>query len=103
MCSDLHLEFRPRDILVDVTAMESFEGLKCLALLGDIGVVKGKNDEVEGFYRSFIMDIALKDVFDHIFVISGNHEYYENLSMEATDKTIADICAEATAASKTKG
>lgn len=58
---------------------------KYLALLGDIGNPMSKS------YQKFIKEMSL--LFNKVFVISGNHEYYCN-TLYATDHLIERICDE---------
>lgn len=74
--SDLHLEMRP--------SIQILPSADYLALLGDIGY------PTQPHYETLIKDCAAK--FKHVFVVAGNHEYYNHRSMNEIDQRISDIC-----------
>lgn len=67
--SDIHLEFNP-DIFPRVPRRASN-----LILAGDIGHISQKN------FKDFIEYCS--NLFDHVFYICGNHEFYGSKSMES--------------------
>jgi hypothetical protein len=67
--SDIHLEFRAQPFNLNPVA-------KNLALCGDIGYLGSQR------YQSFIKDCAEK--FENVFVIFGNHEFYNLLGENKT-------------------
>lgn len=78
--SDIHLEFKKNKYpkLCPFKAEQSY-----LALLGDIGYPSYDN------YKNFI-DYHSK-IFKHIFIISGNHEYYTIESIEIQISNITNL------------
>ncbi|KAL0488538.1 hypothetical protein AKO1_015763 [Acrasis kona] len=76
IASDLHLEFTRKDF--DIKKIGN-----CLALVGDIGVA-AKNT-----YEPFIKKQS--DLFEHVFVLAGNHEYYGQ-EYNAANSDIKSIC-----------
>jgi len=78
--SDVHTEFWGNKSPFKFVA----PGAKVLALLGDIGVV-GQDKDFES-YKRFIEEVA--PMYEHIFVITGNHEYYTN---NLSKKTLKDV------------
>lgn len=78
--SDIHLEFG-RDIKLTCNA-------PFLLLAGDIG------NPCKKAYSKFIERAATK--FEHVFIIVGNHEYYQprNIPMQSVAATVATICAQ---------
>lgn len=75
--SDLHIEFLDDDL--DLNPVANY-----LILAGDIGVVKRDG------YRSFLERHS--KLYKHIFLVSGNHEYYDMNISDAEDK-IREICS----------
>lgn len=61
--SDIHLEFRK-----EIINIKPIKGIKNLALCGDIGY---PSDDI---YMQFIKKCS--SLFENVFVIFGNHEYY---------------------------
>eukprot|EP01119_Soliformovum_irregulare_P005055 TRINITY_DN1639_c2_g1_i1.p1 TRINITY_DN1639_c2_g1~~TRINITY_DN1639_c2_g1_i1.p1 ORF type:complete len:635 (-),score=201.77 TRINITY_DN1639_c2_g1_i1:12-1916(-) len=78
ICSDLHIEFY-KDNVPEVLIPSA----PYLCLLGDIGVV---NTET---YSVFLLKQA--EIFKHVFVVAGNHEFYGSVYREALAK-IKEIC-----------
>lgn len=74
--SDLHLEYKTKVPRIQVRG-------NYLALLGDIGNPYHSN------YRDLLYQVS--DKFEKVFMISGNHEYWNNDSMDATDNQIIDV------------
>lgn len=83
--SDIHLEFLKKENIPKLTPVAPY-----LALLGDIGNPFQEN------YKLFIDTVSKQ--FEHVFVISGNHEYYQLdedfQNMENIDKQIEQITKE---------
>ena len=80
MVSDLHLEFKHViEILPTIDVCS-----RILCLLGDIGYPDSK------VYQEFLLSQAER--FEHVIVISGNHEYYKQKSHELADAQIQEIC-----------
>ena len=75
--SDLHLERIFKAPLLSKT-----DG-KYLALLGDIG------NPFKNNYLDFITQVSYK--YEKVFVLSGNHEYWNDTSMEETDIRINTV------------
>lgn len=75
--SDVHLEIKNK--IPKINKVGDY-----LALLGDIGNPYNKN------YKNFISQAA--DKFEKVFVISGNHEYWNNINMKNTDCQIDKVC-----------
>jgi len=68
--SDLHLEF-----VADKKSLVCFKpSAKVLALLGDICCVA--SDEDFELFKRFIMEVL--PLYEHIIMVSGNHEYYND-------------------------
>ena len=90
--SDIHLEKKknkPSDILGNFIKIQPYsKGHSYLALLGDIGNPYMTN------YNNFLEYHA--KIFEHIFVISGNHEYYtskkKQYTIENIEEEIKKIC-----------
>lgn len=84
-CSDLHLENCGEDP-IDFSAIIRPEA-KILALLGDIGY------PAESHYEDFLAYCSKN--FQHVFVITGNHEYYSryHAEMKDIDDLIDHICS----------
>ncbi len=94
--SDIHLEYLNynehmitiSNIIKQVVASGkpyvSEENPLVLVLAGDIG------DPFNISYYMFIK--TLSPYYNHIFVISGNHEYYNTMGIVNTDKKISSIC-----------
>ena len=81
--SDIHLEFR-KNKLVTIDPLEP--GNSYLAICGDIG------HPGTPIYESFI-DHHSK-LFNHIFIISGNHEYYSSKNKQNTISEIDNMILE---------
>ncbi|ELR14992.1 Ser/Thr phosphatase family superfamily protein [Acanthamoeba castellanii str. Neff] len=82
LVSDLHLEFPGcLDKLPHIPA-----NAPILCLLGDIGYPNKAN------YRAYLLEQA--DRFEHVLVVAGNHEYYNQESVQHADRLIDEICAE---------
>lgn len=79
--SDLHLECRDDDFLFEIKRNAPY-----LILAGDIG------DPHKPNYTNFLKCVS--DLFDEVFLISGNHEYYNNQgrTIDETDEHILNIC-----------
>ena len=75
--SDLHIETHEG-------TYEVKKSCNILCLLGDIGLASQKK------YRNFIKSQA--QLFDHVFVIAGNHEYYD-VKIELGDQIIEETCS----------
>ena len=90
--SDIHLEFYP-----DLSTLPLFNSIKLdnnnsddtnptiLILAGDIG------DPYNELYKEFLGYCSQK--FDKVFIIAGNHEYYNHYSIFYTNKRIAYVCS----------
>ena len=63
--SDVHLEF-----LSKLPKIKAMDGVDVLCLAGDIGY------PYSGIYREFL--IKMNDTFKKVFLIAGNHEYYNS-------------------------
>lgn len=74
--SDLHLEYK--SIVPKIKPVGTY-----LALLGDIGNPYHCN------YRDFLTQVSYK--FEKVFVIPGNHEYWNHDNMDATINQIVKI------------
>lgn len=82
LVSDLHLEFPGcLDKLPHIPV-----NAPILCLLGDIGYPNKAN------YRAYLLEQA--DRFEHVLVVAGNHEYYNQESVQHADRLIDEICAE---------
>lgn len=81
--SDVHLEFRKKSGPPIIHPIANH-----LALLGDIG------KPFDSSYHDFIAIQAQN--FEHVFVIMGNHEYYNkgNITVDAVLKKARSICSE---------
>lgn len=79
VCSDIHLE---RGDITDITNI-IIPNAEILVLAGDIG------NPMESIYNNFL-DYYSK-LFKIIFIITGNHEYYEH-TIEETNQKIDEIC-----------
>jgi predicted phosphodiesterase len=79
--SDLHLEMHEPNIrLTDIL----IPGADYLVLAGDIGYPEDTN------YADFLKQCS--EVFQKVFIITGNHEYYSKQSMVWIDRLIQSIC-----------
>jgi DNA repair exonuclease SbcCD nuclease subunit len=78
--SDLHLEF------YDQFEWQLFHAVGDILLLaGDIG------NPFESSYKIFITKMSL--AFEHVYVVTGNHEYYSvSSTMNETDAKCREIC-----------
>ena len=99
IASDLHIEFffhpdalpEDEDTLWSVLLQKQCN-CSVLALLGDIGVLS--SDELRGQYTRFVSWCAAR--WDHVLLLTGNHEYYcrshgpNNSSTEVTDYASID-------------
>lgn len=79
VCSDIHLE---RDDISDISKIITPDA-EILVLAGDIG------NPMKSIYNNFLNYYS--KLFNIIFIITGNHEYYGN-SMIETNKKIEEIC-----------
>ena len=79
--SDIHLEF-----IGAKSSLPEIEGnTDAIGLLGDIG------NPLKKEYREFLLEMSER--FQHVFVISGNHEYYAN-KFSITNSLIEEICSQ---------
>jgi predicted phosphodiesterase len=78
--SDLHLDIHP----LNSQSIPLNIGSKGIALLGDIGNPFKKS------YSDLVLDCSER--FENVFVIAGNHEYYNTFGMDATKQKIREIC-----------
>jgi predicted phosphodiesterase len=82
--SDIHLEFFDSDhVDYNYFFVKSAEHL---VLAGDIGYPTDNN------YKNFIKDCS--QLFNKVFIIAGNHEYYINKPMSEVNNLISIICSE---------
>ena len=90
--SDTHLEFvneRTYKTLLKNILKNRGEA-QYIALLGDIG-----NPMTSNFYKKFLHDLS--DHHESVFLLAGNHEYYNgknSYSMEEIQDEIEKICTE---------
>ncbi|ELR12486.1 uncharacterized protein ACA1_346250, partial [Acanthamoeba castellanii str. Neff] len=78
LVSDLHLEFPGcLDKLPHIPV-----NAPILCLLGDIGYPNKAN------YRAYLLEQA--DRFEHVLVVAGNHEYYNQESVQHADRLISN-------------
>lgn len=78
--SDIHLEFYK----MAFPKIRSVAPILCLA--GDIGYPNMRN------YKDFLIDLHSNKNFFKIFIVAGNHEYYyQNESIEDTNRKIENI------------
>jgi predicted MPP superfamily phosphohydrolase len=95
--SDIHLELRikpPKKILEAIIGRDEelspeSAANRILCLAGDIG------NPFKALYKIFLT--VCKQRFAHVFVVSGNHEYYsakDRHTMDEVDAKIDDVCAE---------
>jgi predicted MPP superfamily phosphohydrolase len=75
--SDIHLEFYKKLPTINITA-------PILCLAGDIGYPKTK------IYEDFLISLNANIDVQKVFLITGNHEYYNN-SIDNVDKHIENI------------
>ena len=88
--SDLHLEFMTEEETENFRIEPRSE---VLALIGDIAPLS--DEEQVGRLRGLLQRCA--DSFKYVFMVAGNHEYYNNtLSMEVTDEQLRQLCASIT-------
>ena len=93
--SDIHLEFYSFNKIAKI-ANKIIPNSKILVLAGDIGKpvsrIKKTQAKINKCYEYFLNLLSTK--FDKIFLITGNHEYYNNLgvSIEDINRTIKTIC-----------
>lgn len=87
--SDIHLEFYNENINKIHRLFDKKTNADVLLLAGDIGYPNRKS------YKHFIDMVSPK--YKHVFVISGNHEYYKQhpSSMQDVDAMCRDICNQA--------
>lgn len=88
--SDLHHELlKPTSSSkIEITPIESDNCRNFLALCGDIG------NPFDDKYQAFISKHA--QIFEKIFIISGNHEYYSNKkqkTIEKIDEQLQSFCS----------
>ncbi len=77
--SDIHLEFHINIPIINAVA-------PILCLLGDIGYPNST------IYKDFLLNLNNNPKFEKIFLITGNHEYYnQNESIESTNNKINSI------------
>jgi predicted phosphodiesterase len=85
IASDLHLEFYEKVTMFTSIIKPSAD---YLVLAGDIGYPLHAN------YKQFITDVSQH--FKKVFIIAGNHEYYQmsitTLTMDEINKKITDLC-----------
>eukprot|EP01129_Flabellula_baltica_P012990 TRINITY_DN5967_c0_g1_i1.p1 TRINITY_DN5967_c0_g1~~TRINITY_DN5967_c0_g1_i1.p1 ORF type:complete len:573 (-),score=117.95 TRINITY_DN5967_c0_g1_i1:158-1723(-) len=79
ICSDLHIEFGHNQSPLIIP------NAPYCALLGDIGLVKTEE------YREFLLRVS--DMFEKVFVVLGNHEFYRYIVQDVYDK-VQQICDE---------
>ena len=78
--SDIHLEFH-KNVCPKIKAVAPI-----LCLAGDIGYPNMSN------YKNFLTHLNSNNAFQKIFLIAGNHEYYnQNKSIEETNSCIQRI------------
>lgn len=86
--SDIHLEHYKNESeiisIIDKIAREKRSRILCL--LGDIGYPK------QPLYKYFI--IQMMKIYDYIFLLTGNHEYYNKESFDKIDMYIDKLCRE---------
>ncbi len=75
--SDLHLEFRIKPVFWSVKS-------DTLLLAGDIG------NPFELQYKHFLKFYSEK--YSNVFLIAGNHEYWNPYGIHATNEKISDLC-----------
>ena len=85
--SDFHLEFYKKSLPFESILQWKNGDILCLA--GDIG-----HPELPT-YQAFLMYAS--SLFTHVFIIAGNHEYYQTVShpkktISSVSEQIADIC-----------
>lgn len=87
--SDIHLEFY-NESHVDTSYFfipkQNAKNDTYLVLAGDIGYPSHQN------YKNFIADSS--KFYNKVFIISGNHEYYDNMNMDIVDALINSICSQ---------
>jgi len=94
--SDVHVEFfrkTPKEDWKDIFKDVVKPSAPILALLGDIGC-PGVPDYDQGVlgYRAFLYQMA--DLFEHVLVLAGNHEFYINpLRMNVLPATVEECKA----------
>jgi len=97
--SDIHLEMclvSDKDKQHQLFSQILTPAAPCLALLGDIGCPLASNDHTRSVYHNFLQYCA--DRFQHVFLLTGNHEYYVHVhdtppdTMSKVDEHIAAFC-----------
>lgn len=81
--SDLHLEFF-KDIPESYKPWKPKKDILCLC--GDIG------NPLKNTYKEYIKYCSL--IFNYVFVIAGNHEYYTNKTIEEINLIIESVCSQ---------
>lgn len=93
--SDIHLEFYNYAKIIKI-ANKIIPIAKILILAGDIGKpvsrIKKNKWKINRCFEYFLKLLSIK--FEQIFVITGNHEYYNNLNVSIIEinKIMKDIC-----------
>lgn len=80
LLSDIHLELNPKLVL------NFKQHADVVILAGDIG------NPFDDSYYQFLQKMSL--THSKVFIVSGNHEYYNGIDMNDVDEQIADICEE---------
>eukprot|EP00009_Paramoeba_aestuarina_P001995 CAMPEP_0201511834 /NCGR_PEP_ID=MMETSP0161_2-20130828/4227_1 /ASSEMBLY_ACC=CAM_ASM_000251 /TAXON_ID=180227 /ORGANISM="Neoparamoeba aestuarina, Strain SoJaBio B1-5/56/2" /LENGTH=86 /DNA_ID=CAMNT_0047907475 /DNA_START=24 /DNA_END=281 /DNA_ORIENTATION=+ len=60
-----------------------------LCLIGDIGCPLGLEIQQQS-YENYLLEQA--DKFEHVFIVTGNHEYWSQHAMQEVDEKVAEIC-----------
>ena len=81
--SDLHLELR--DVPISYDELSADCSSRVLLICGDLG------DPMSKWYKEFLTTASQH--FSHVFLISGNHEYYSYHSMQEIDDQIDHLCS----------
>ena len=93
MASDIHLEFWERYgeecEAINVPHVSSNSPVLCL--LGDIGYPLGSPDMKEA-YQNYLFDQSER--FEHVMVVTGNHEYWSPHTMEDVNQRVEEVCAQ---------
>lgn len=87
LASDLHLEFYTEQFENKEFHFESFINPKAknLILAGDISCINKYSQEI---YNNFIAQCSL--LFEHIFIVAGNHEFYQKTNQVWTMNKVID-------------